>query len=238
MKNFELRIQKYIGEGHEAEVYAYERNDKPSGVVVKNYRTDIDAASRSKYEAQYIHLRSRYGDFIPRQRIIPKNDALDSYVLVQQRIEPAERPNLMDYESEELSPKTKQQLLNLIQILREQYKIYQQDKDNIEAYALLDFAKKDNLLVTKDGDIKYVDSGILQEYSRLNPEAAARMIEGPIALLELIAGKSGKEIMNDPGLAGLLLIFKRTGGFYGESDDPRAFEDFIRERYNPKGRLL
>lgn len=227
-----LRSYTHIGEGQEAKVWTSEREGRTSGVVLKDYKGGIDSISRTQYETQYNRLRAVYGELIPRQRLMKKSGEADAFVVAQQRIQPAERPNLMDYKADELTPKTKQQLERLIQLIREQYKVYKQDRNATDAYTLPDFAKKDNFLVTEDGDIKYVDTGTLQDYSRLNDEADARMLEAPVALLELISGKNEDEIMNDPQYARLVSSFKRTGSMSA------TFEDYLRNRYSLKGEIL
>lgn len=239
MENYESRVFSSIGEGQEANVYASERNGRASDLVVKEYKRGIDETTSKLMESRYDSLRSLYGEIIPPQRFVNKKNEPGLYVLLQERVEPAERPNVMDYEAGELSSKTQQQLEKLVRTLTEQYRIYKQNKNIREAYTLLDFAKKDNFLVTKDGDIKYVDTGTLQEYSRLDNEAAGKMIEGPIALLKLVLGKSGEEIMSDPDCTEFTANFKRTCGSLGWPTDSKAFEDYLRNHiHNLKGEIL
>lgn len=233
MKNPEL-LPIQSKEGQEAKVYIPEGRN----IVIKEYKTPIDKASIGLYEEQYRRLRSIYGKIIPRQRIIPSQDGSGIYYLAQAKIDPADNPNLMDQETGRLADKTQTQLESLIWILRAQYKLYKQHRNNPDAYVLPDFAKKDNFLVSKLGDIKYVDTGILQEYSRFDDQAAAKRIEGPMALLELVSGKTGAEIMEDAEYSGIALAFRRSVQVSGGKNDPDSFTDYLRDRYDLKGTLL
>lgn len=231
-----LRERIHIGKGQETDVWSSRRGDRQSGIVTKEY-SGIDDERRIELEQQYQRLRSVYGDLIPRQRFI-KKDQGRSLVLAQERVQPAKPQNVLDYTKGALPPRAQQQLEQLIRILRAQWKIFVQNKYAVDDYTLLDFAKKDNLLVTEDGEIRFVDTGTAQEYSRLSDAAAVRMIQAPIALMEMIAGKSGEDIMSDPEYSGLVYSFERTGYMYADKGGMTAFERFVHDAYDGRGVLL
>ena len=234
-----MEIRKFtsIGKGQETEVFSSQRGGKESTVVIKEY-DGINGQMKQVMEQQYVRLQSVYGDIIPRQRFMKKPGALDTVVLVQQKIQPAQQPNLLDCESNTLPTKTQEQLERLIHTLKAQYRIFLQDKNAVQNYTLLDFAKKANLLLTTDGDIKYPDTGILQTYARLSEVNARRMIQIPIATMELIAGRSAQDIQLDPEYSELLRDYKRGGMFHKDLDGKTAFERWLRGVYDLKGVLL
>ena len=235
----EPRKIKQVGEGGEATVWSADRPDRPSGIVLKDYKDPITEQTRARFEEEYRRLQAIYGHFIPRQRLVRKKEPANEFVVAQERIHPADPASIMDYEASTLEPKTHQQLEELIRIIREQYQKHKKADRLADAQNLLDLQKKHNVLVTEDGDLKYVDTGRTWNTSfECNPAAAARYFEGPMALMELVSGRSGAEIMNDSLYAWLRAHFRRTGYIYGNPEDPAAFEEFLRNRYDGKGEVL
>lgn len=221
MKHERKRVihEKPLDMGFETKVFSHEvviKNDQgvvsaePGKTVLKNYAFDnyrfgmegFDEKLKTELAEHYEALCKQYGKgLFPQQRFLKLpaasgNPQAADYLLVQERITPARRPDLFDYSPRQLPATARLEAVALLAARKDSYRRFLADPED-RTNRHLDLFGVRNLIVTADGHIKFVDTSPKNGfYNRIIHPIP--FVLGTTAMLEAILRKDPQAMLRDP----------------------------------------
>lgn len=200
-----MRELKILKAGRNTHIYGRDKRSRageaqPSRAVLKflqePYSPELEQATTERYKA----LRAAYGEFVPQQRVMRSLDphGVERVAVAQERVVMADPADVYDRYEEHgaaIEPQIAEQIDEFIRRTREQVALWMREP---QSGTLVDLAGKSNLVVSQDQHIRYLDTGSFDESRMKNPATRTFLIFGPMAELEMMAGKSADELFADP----------------------------------------
>jgi hypothetical protein len=197
--------------------------------------------TKQRLDRHYENLVRQYGDFIVKQRTRPRRSNPNRYEIEQEYTELADPPDIFAYDSQSLTPEIKKALARLLEIIKDSYASFLKldrktgtfEDENVmevnevdnEKNPALDLYGKNNLVITKSGEVKYLDTGLaITGYNSLffchNPGSKIQQTVARIAALECVLGRDPKKIMEEP-------IYKRLKKYCNEEGHDFSYDDLL-----------
>ncbi len=234
----EKRAFTRIGHGIETQVFTHTKGGREGKTVVKDMDGNIDDAEKERLVRYHERIREIYGpDIIPRQKFIRDKNNPEKWLLVQEKVKLAEHPDVLDYKpGGDLLDSIRERLKVLLEELKKSWIEFER-VGNSNGRPFLDLFGHNNLLITQDNTLTYIDSGQILGYLSFEKDGkdviygttAAR-----IALLELIV--EGHLSLRDNEL--YTTFFDYCMGYYDEdsqfpddfnSNDPQKLYLFLKD---------
>ncbi|MDP3971142.1 MAG: hypothetical protein Q8P90_05655 [bacterium] len=228
--------------GNETMVYGVKKEDgTDSKLVIKHLEGRFGKGSEEGFDEEtayelrdrYKSLQKHYGKYIPRQWVMPhySEKPRKSFFLAQERLQPAEPADVYEYEIGGLQEKSRVQLAEIAGLLKTSYREYEEtgtDEGNLP----FDLLGDTNLMVTKDGDVRYIDSGFsIRRYSEMSDVHLNEDFKARVAWLELIAEVNPEDIINDEFYTSVFEEFEKKSGLR-RSDIERDPNKLLRQIAN------
>lgn len=229
------RIFRLVETGGETQVWSHRREGtkKEGRTYLKNFteeetlesgndtlkRKEIFSGITEEYkqelEQRYKALRAQYGNMIARQWFIRIPEIREDlyyrgeYVVSQERVIGAKQPDIFGYESDQLPDSVRKELQSLVTALKDSYRRFLRDGAAPDNHPL-DLYGFHNLMVTADGHIKYIDTGLAQTtYQQRKFELVLQMFLTRLAALDYIAHGDVEAVCNDPLYADLMRCYSK-----------------------------
>lgn len=217
-----------LGQGIETTAYRANRGSRDSAVVLKGYdqtagpgfaKAGFDRAVRDRLLANHTALQQVYGDVVARQRFLTRrNLKTERYKLVQEYIDKAKPASVLDYPPAAVPPEALNQLRRVTALLVSELTKALAQQDAV----LLDTRNRNNLVVSTDGTLYYLDTGLMNKIAPGTDDYFVwKHRLAPLALMQLVAGESVDAILAQPLLAPLFTYLETEREF----DRQRASAD-------------
>lgn len=187
----------------------FEHDERPEMIADKNGFNDL---IKEELEGKYKLLKKAFGPYIPQLRMIKNSDYTNAederYFAVQTKIDLPKEPDIFGFspsdfehdenisnEENEMSARTREQLLDIARRLKEQCVQFESENPGDAIIIDIDFGKN-NLVLDKEGNLHYVD---ITANTAVNPNSWNRdTYKERVQYLEILAGKSEEELESDP----------------------------------------
>jgi len=172
---------------------------------------------KEELERHYTKLVACYGEYIVKQRIKRKISRKDRFEIEQEFLKLAKPADIFEYDTGMLSEKTLGQLEDLLKKLKGVYAYFQGLMTSFQVPIMdpkingysrsmlvpLDLRGSGNLCVTKNGDIRYIDTGLKissfdEPFFKYNQHEFFRQVAARIAALECVLGRKPPEFLDEP----------------------------------------
>lgn len=187
------RIFKSLDKGQEKHVYSHSREGREGKTVIKAHQ-DSDTPNRpftqkekDGLEETYNRLRMQYGDIVVPQKFLEQKDG---YLLVQKKIETHSISDVFQHSTKQIPDKVRPQLKDLVAKLKKGFQEYEQRGKTLADNIPLDLFGENNLVITKDINLAYLDVGmpISQKFEDWE-ESWVMIYKGLILYLEYLSGE-------------------------------------------------
>lgn len=185
------RILTKIGGGIDGEVFAHTKNGREGKTVIKDFEGDCDDERKDILQLYYNQIRQIYGtDIIPRQKFLEDKENPGNWLLVQERIDMEDHTDILACApgGGELSDVVRERLRELLKELKISLQQLEELRDSYER-PFLDLYGDGNLVVTKDNQVRYIDTGDIMvgiSFEKDPVEDIYVLVTSKIALLELV----------------------------------------------------
>lgn len=209
-----------IGQGIETTAYRANRGSRDSAVVLKGYdqtagpgfaKAGFDRVIRDRLAANHAALLNTYGNVVLNQRFLQRRGLkTERFKLVQEFVDKAQPASALDYTTAQLPPEALRQLQRITPIYAAELTKALAGENAV----ILDSRNRNNLVVSKDGKLHCLDTGLMNTIQPDTPDYFVwKHRLAPLALMQLVAGESVDAILVQPLLAPLFIYLETEREF-------------------------